>query len=302
MPAPIILFVYSRPEHTRRTVESLRANTLADESDLIIYSDAAKSPEKNEDVSAVRRYLTMISGFRSVRIVEREVNLGLANSIIQGVSEVLASHAAAIILEDDMITSPHFLTYMNEGLRRYADDERVVSIHGYVYPVTTPLPETFFLKGADCWGWATWQRGWRHFNPDGKQLLQALRERGLEREFDFNDSYPYTKMLETQVQGKNDSWAIRWYASAFLRSKLTLYPGRSLIHNIGNDASGTHCDSSTELDVSLSSTPIVFGNIEVSSSESARRAFEDYFNRSSGRGVRRRLLRAGRQLLQKIFS
>jgi hypothetical protein len=301
MPAPIILFVYSRCEHTRHTVEALLGNTLADESELIIYSDAARTPEKLEDVSAVRRYISAISGFRSITIIEREQNMGLANSIIQGVSEVLEQHESAIVLEDDMITSPHFLRYMNDGLDRYVNDERVISIHGYSYPVNSTLPEAFFLLGADCWGWATWQRGWQLFNPDGAHLLQSLRERKLERAFDFNDSYPYVKMLEKQISGANDSWAIRWYASAFLLGKLTLYPGRSLVHNIGNDASGTHCDTSTVLDVHLSTSPIMLDGIDVVPSDYARHEFESFFKRMSYIGIHERIVQGSRRLLKRIF-
>jgi hypothetical protein len=166
---------------------------------------------------------------------------------------------------------------MNEALKRYADDARVASIHAYVYPVDRPLPEAFFLPGADCWGWATWQRGWACFNPDGQYLLDELKRRKLICAFDFNGAYPYSKMLEGQIKGKNDSWAIRWYASAFLAGKLTLYPGRSLVQNIGNDDSGTHRGNSVDLDIELSQTPISLSTISVESLQVARDAFEAFF-------------------------
>ena len=134
----------------------------------------------------------------------------------------------------------HFLRFMNDGLDRYADDERVASIHAYIYPLARPAPETFFLRGADCWGWATWRRAWEHFNPDGKTLLQQLEAHGLTRAFDFDGTAAFTEMLENQIRGLNNSWAIRWHAACFLDGLLTLYPGRSLVHNIGNDGSGTH--------------------------------------------------------------
>src|SRR5262249_35869456 len=156
----------------------------------------------------------------------RERNFGLAQSIVQGVSGTVAQHGRIIVLEDDMVTSPHFLTYMNQALDKYADEARVVSIHGYVYPVEQPLPETFFLPGADCWGWATWKRGWSCFNPDGQFLLNELKRQKLIRDFDFNGAFPYSEMLQAQIKGANDSWAVRWYASALLAGKLTLYPGR----------------------------------------------------------------------------
>lgn len=297
--APIVLFAYARPDHTRRTVDSLMRNSLVSEADLIVYSDAARTPEKQHAVDAVRAYLATITGFRSVTIKHRPENYGLAKSIIQGVTEVLQQSDRIIVLEDDMVTSAHFLTYMNEALERFADDERVASIHAYVYPVDQPLPEAFFLTGADCWGWATWRRGWACFNPDGQYLLDELKRRKLIRAFDFNGAYPYSEMLEGQIKGKNDSWAIRWHASAFLAGKLTLYPGRSLVQNVGNDDSGTHCGKSDSLDVELSQTPINLSGIAVESSQDGRYAFEDFF-RQQHMPLLQRLTRKGRALLMLV--
>jgi len=282
MTAPITLFAYSRPDHTQRTVEALQKNLLASESDLIIYSDAARSPAKQAAVDEVRSYLATIAGFRSVTINHRPENYGLAKSIIQGVTEVLRQSDRIIVLEDDLVTSPFFLTYMNEALDRFAEDERVASIHGYVYPVVQHLPEAFFLRGADCWGWATWRRGWADFNSDGQYLLDELKQRKLIPAFNFNGAYSYSEMLEGQIKGTNDSWAVRWHASAFLVGKLTLYPGRSLVHNIGNDNSGTHCSDSALHDIVLSRTPIDLNNIEVEPSEVGRHAFEKFFRKSRG--------------------
>ena len=239
-PAPVALFVYNRPAHTRRTIETLAANPLADRTPLFVFSDGARNPAASSSVDQVRELVRAMRGFASLQLVERERNFGLARSIIGGVSQVLGSHGSVIVVEDDLLLSPHFLRYMNDGLAVYADEERIASIHGYRYPGTEPLPETFFLRGADCWGWATWSRAWRHFEPDGALLLARLCERGLTLDFDLDGSFPYTRMLEDQIAGRNDSWAIRWHASCFLADKLTLYPGRSLVHNIGNDASGTH--------------------------------------------------------------
>ncbi|WP_143896817.1 glycosyltransferase [Tepidimonas sediminis] len=284
MTTPIVLFVYARPEHTKRTIEALLNNRGSSAHDLIVFSDAPRTPDKIYAVTAVREYLKTVKGFRSVTVHYRVQNLGLANSIITGVKQVLSEHERVIVLEDDMVTSPYFLDYMNEGLDRFAADERVISIHGYVYPVQQPLPEAFFLPGADCWGWATWRRGWRLFNPDGRALLNELRRRGLLEAFDFNGAYSYSRMLEGQIKGKNDSWAVRWHASAFLAGKLTLYPGRSLVRNIGLDDSGTHCGDDSALDVSLSPQPIDFTKLgEVAICEEARQAIEDFLRDSSRR-------------------
>lgn len=284
--APIALFVYNRPEHAQRTLASLRGNHLADQSDLIIFSDASKPGEPGDKVREVRALIGQVQGFKSVTIVAREANYGLGRSITDGVTAVVNQHGRVIVLEDDMVTSPFFLQYMNDALTRFADDERVVSVHGYTYPVQAQLPEAFFLPGADCWGWATWRRGWACFNGDARYLLAELKRRKLAHALDYNGAYPYTRMLEHRVEGRNDSWAICWYASAFLEGKLTLYPGRSLVHNIGNDSSGTHSGTSPELDAALSSRPISLENIAVESCQECRRAFEAFFRRMLARGWR----------------
>jgi hypothetical protein len=232
-----------------------------------------------------------------VTIIARDANLGLAKSMIDGVTRIVAQYGRIIVLEDDMVTAPHFLTYMNEALEKYADDDRVASIHGYVYPVAQPLPEAFFLQGADCWGWGTWQRGWKLFNGDGQLLLTELKHRKLLRAFDFNGAYPFSKMLEGQIKGINDSWAVRWYASAYLAGKLTLYPGRSLVHNIGNDNSGTHCGASPELDADLSRTPIDLSAVAVEHSGVADRAFEEFFLKNKS-GLLRQLASKLRALIR----
>jgi hypothetical protein len=279
--SPIALFVYNRLDHTRRTVDSLKQNLLAQASDLIIFSDAHKLGAQSDNVAEVREYIHQVSGFKSVTVVERDVNFGLAKSIIDGVTKVVNEHGRIIVLEDDMVTSPHFLTYMNEALDKYADDDRVISIHGYVYPIKETLPEAFFLPGADCWGWATWQRGWKLFNPDGQYLLDELRSKKLISDFDYNGVYAYSKMLEGQIACTNDSWAVRWYASAFLAGKLTLYPGRSLVRNIGNDNSGTHCGDTEGFDSEVSATSINLCAIEVKPSKEGRHLFEQYFSKGN---------------------
>lgn len=283
MTAPVVLFTYCRQEHTQKTVESLRRNLLATDTDLIIYSDAAASPVKELAVERVRSYLKTISGFRSITIHHRVKNLGLANSIISGVTEVLRQYESIIVLEDDIVTSPYFLTYMNDALVKYKDIDSVVSIHGYVIPTEYPLPETFFMRGADCWGWATWGHAWSIFNSDGKYLLNELKRRKLIFDFDFSGLSLFSNMLKDQCNGKNDSWAVRWYASAFLAEKLTLYPGRSLVQNIGNDNSGTHCGNTTDMDVELSAKPIKLFDIPVEPSHEARQAYEGFFKQGKKR-------------------
>lgn len=288
--APIALFVYNRPSHVHQTIQALQKNDLAKGSNLFIFSDAPRSQDAVTRVDEVRTYVREVGGFKSVQIIERTQNYGLARSIIDGVTTIVNKYGRIIVLEDDLVTSPYFLTYMNEALERYADDDRVVSIHGYVYPVKQPFREAFFLPGADCWGWATWSRGWACFNSDGQFLLDELKRRKLIRAFDYNGAYPFSKMLEGQIKGTNDSWAVRWYASAFLEDKLTLYPGRSLVQNIGFDGSGKHCDATEVWATKLSTNPINLEGISVETSLLAWGAFEKHF-RSTQKSRVRNLLR-----------
>lgn len=288
MTAPIALFVYNRAVHAQRTVDALLANELAAESDLVIFSDGPRSNDQGE-VESVRRYLRTITGFRSIRIVERASNAGLARSIIEGVTTVCEDYGRVIVLEDDLVTSRWFLRYMNTALDLYADDAAVASIHGYCYPVQVSLPETFFLRGADCWGWGTWDRSWRQFEQSGTRLLQQLEQQDLLNAFDFDGAYPFSAMLRRQIAGKNDSWAVRWHASCFLADRLTLYPGRSLIQNIGNDSTGTHCEQSDDFESVIADEPVVVERIKSEPSPLARDEFARFL-RSTRKGVFRRLL------------
>lgn len=276
--APITLFVYNRLEHTRKTVEALQKNELAIESDLIVFSDGfKKSPESQSGVLAVREYLKTISGFKSVKVIERLENFGLAKSIISGVTEIVDQYGKIIVLEDDLITSPYFLRYLNSGLNVYEKEDKVISIHGYMYPINIELPDTSFIKGADCWGWATWKRGWDLFEADGQKLLNELKAKKLTKEFDFNFSYPYIQMLKMQIKGLNNSWAIRWYASAFVKNKLTLYPKKSLVYQIGFDRSGTHGGKNNMFKVKLYNEQIDLQKIEIKENLVTRHAIENFF-------------------------
>jgi hypothetical protein len=295
--APIALFVYNRLWHTQKTVEALKKNELAAESELFVFSDGARTGADKKKVRAVREYLKKIDGVKKVTVIERDRNLGLSRSIITGVTEIVNQYGRIIVLEDDIVTSPYFLRFMNEALEFYKDEGKVISIHGYVYPVKAMLPETFFLRGADCWGWATWKRGWELFEPDGRKLLNELKVRKLTHRFDFDGAYGYTGMLEGQIKGKNDSWAVRWYASAFIQDKLTLYPGRSLVYNIGVDASGTHCGISDGFDTEVSQEPPVIRSIPLEEDRGVRQQIEDFF-----RSTRQSLARKAAAGISRILG
>ncbi|WP_212005352.1 sugar transferase [Chitinophaga sp. HK235] len=291
--APIIFFAYKRPDHARKVLESLAQNPEAAQSELYVFADGPKANASEDallQIAATREVIRSRNWCGKVHIAERVQNYGLAQSVITGVTEVIAKHGKAIVVEDDLVLSPYFLQYMNQALDMYEEEPQVASIHGYVYPLLETVPETFFIRGADCWGWGTWARAWKQFEPDGQKLYDALRLKGEGSTFDFNNTYNYMKMLRKQINGQNDSWAIRWYASAFLKNMLTLYPSRSLVQNIGTDDSGTHMDQADtpSFEVALSPTPIRLQKLPITASVQGTAAFETYF-RSIKPGIFQRI-------------
>ena len=283
--APIALFAYKRPEHLASCLDSLLDNPEAPNTELWIFCDGPRSDTDEPSVLEVRELARKVHGFSRVTVIEQPRNIGLAASVISGVSHVLNGSERVIVVEDDLIVSPDFLAFMNQGLDIYADVPDVVSIHGFTYAVATPLPQSFFLRGADCWGWATWRRGWAVFNPDGQALLNELDSRGLGKSFDFGGVYPYRQMLVEQVSGKVDSWAIRWNASAFLANKLTLYPGVSLVENIGMDGSGTHSIASESHGSKRNRFNFPLAPIPITDSAVAREAITRALAKSYGGGL-----------------
>lgn len=238
--APIVLFTYNRLWHTQKTIESLSNNELASQSDLIVYSDSYKTEAEKENVLEVRSYLKEINGFKSVTIIEHEKNKGLAESVISGVSETLKNHDRIIVIEDDLILSPWFLTFMNDALEIYKDEDRIGNVNGHTCKLKKISVETFLIYHADSWGWGTWARAWNLFERDGSKLLQELKAKNLCHKFDIDGGYKFTRMLEKQISGENNSWAIRWKASLLIHDKLSINAGKSLVKNIGSDGSGTH--------------------------------------------------------------
>lgn len=292
--APIILFVYNRPEHTRRALEALSSCEFAGESRLFIYSDGAKGQNDIDEVKMVREIIHKEWDFKGIEIVEREKNTGLAANIIDGVTTIVNRFGRVIVLEDDLIVSKYFLQFMNEALEMYADEPGVGHIQAYDFTGDTTLPDTFLIKWTGSWGWATWARAWKMFNPDGKALLNELRQRKLTREFDFNGNYRFTRMLRRQVEGKNNSWAIRWNASLFLKDILSLNVGRSLVQNIGFDGTGTHSGDVELYKARVWDKPLKVERISpIEENKHARKVFAQYYHRTSGfwAKVKRRLTR-----------
>jgi hypothetical protein len=275
--APVAVFAFNRPFHFQKTLSALAINDLAARSDVFVYLDGPRTENDCVANKKIQEICNGVNEFRSLTLVRRDRNYGLASSIISGVTELCESHGRVIVLEDDLLTAPFFLKYMNDALNLYQNEEAVASIHGYVYPIAATLPETFFLRGADCWGWGTWKRAWDQFEANGNFLLSRLRELKLEEVFNFGGSCGNLQMLEDQIAGRNNSWAIRWHASAFVKNMLTLYPGKSLVNNIGHDSSGTHCESSEQYNAVISNAPIILRKIPAHSSEVGFVEFQKFF-------------------------
>lgn len=286
--APIALFTYNRPDKTQRVLESLMQNKEAKDSELFIFSDGPKNEKAFEGVKANREYLHSLkksfnssnresAAFKSITIIEREKNWGLANSLIAGITDVINKYGRVIVVEDDLILSPYFLKFMNDGLEKYKDEDKVGAISGFVYPVGEELPNTFFLKYFNCWGWAIWKRSWDLLNLDTKYLLRKLRFRA--KEFDYGGNGAYGN-LYCQKIGLVNSWWVRLYASLFLADKLTLYPNVSLISNNGIDGSGTHSTSKDNHGYSkvlISSNAIEIFNPKIEESTVAKNIYITYF-------------------------
>lgn len=277
--APIILFTFDRLSCLEQTVEALKNNYYAKDSVLYIYSDNFKISESSskKNVLKVRSYLKSITGFLEIKIIEREINFGLARNIIEGVTETLKKHNSAIILEDDLLTGKYFLDYMNKGLTLYKKNEDVISIHGYSYFENSPYEETYFIKTADNLGWATWKRGWELFESDADFLYKKIIENNLQRSFNRNNAYKFSNLLKMQAENKLNSWAIRWYASAFLNQKYTLYPYKSLVLHIGDGPEATNYKrkqtKSDPLSVNLYQGQINLKKIDIIESETTSKNY-----------------------------
>lgn len=281
--APILLFVYNRPEHLKQLIASLQANAEAAQSMLFIYTDAARNKADEEQVNKVREVIRHIDGFASIEVIERATNWGLARNIIGGVTEQIRRYGRVIVLEDDLVVAPYFLRFMNDALEAYKDEPQVGHIQACDFTQDASLPDTFLIKFTGSWGWATWERAWQHFNPDGQALLNELENHRLTRRFDFNGNYRFTRMLRRQVQGKNNSWAIRWNASLFLKDILSLNVGRSLVQNNGFDGSGIHCGGGNLYRSQLWMQPLPVEKITpICENEAARAAFARYYHRTNG--------------------
>lgn len=254
MPAPVVIFVYNRPEHTKKTLEALAENSLAKETDIFIFSDAAKNEKATKNVEDTRKFIDSVPNkklFKNVQIIKAPKNKGLANSVINGVTDIIEKFEDVIVVEDDLVSSKDFLQYMNSALEYYKNKESIWSISGYNIPINIPSDynHDVFLSYRGCsWGWATWKDRWDKVDWAVSDYDNFINNKKLRNKIN-RGGRDMANMLDLQMEGKIDSWAIRW---CYAQSKLdmyTVYPVKSRIKNIGLDGSGTHSGLNTHYDV-----------------------------------------------------
>ncbi|MBQ8858070.1 MAG: sugar transferase [Lachnospiraceae bacterium] len=257
MNAPVVLFVYNRLDHTMNVIESLAGNVLAGETDLYVFSDAAKTEKGLDKVNAVREYIRRTDwrgAFRKVTVVEAEQNKGLAKSIIGGVTKILEEYGKVIVVEDDLVLSPYFLNYMNGALDYYKDVPDVWSISGYSFPMKSlkNYPHDVFYSYRGCsWGWATWLDRWVKTDWEVKDYPKLMSDKEWQKRFNRGGA-DLTGMLDMQMEGKINSWAIRWVFTQSNLDMYTVYPKNSYILNDGCDGSGTHVGTTNEYSTDIS--------------------------------------------------
>lgn len=281
--APIVLFVYNRPEHTKRTVESLRYNTLAGKTNLFIYSDGAKSEKDKKNVEEVRNYIRTIKGFNKIEIIERVKNFGLANSVISGVNEIIQSFGKVVVLEDDMICSPYFLKFMNELLNIFYIDQRIFSVTGYTFPIKIPefyKRPLYLSPRSSSWGWGTWKNRWEKADWDLKDFQSFIDDKSRVESFNKGGE-DLTRMLKNSISGKVDSWSVKWTYTHFMNNSFCVYPTKSRIINIGADSSGVHTGRTNKFNVDLENHDIEIANVEnLQPDEEILKNFRKFFKKN----------------------
>jgi hypothetical protein len=278
--APIVLFTYNRPWHTEQTLNALMENDLAKDSVLYIYSDGCKDITNNtllKEISEVREIIRKKKWCKNVYITISNENKGLAKSIISAVSEIVNRHGKVIVLEDDIVTSKGFLKYMNNALNFYQNEEKVMHISAYMHPHDQQLPETFFFEVPYPHGWATWRRSWIHFKDDASGLYSYFEDNRLWNSFNKFGGKLLQKQLKANVDGKLNTWFIKWHSAMVKKKGLTLYPKQSLTNNIGFDNSGVHCTVTSKFDIEVLAQEIQVNAIELKVSRKATRIIVRFY-------------------------
>lgn len=238
--APICLFTYNRIAQTKKTVEALQKNFLAQDSCLFIFSDGAKKGQEQK-IQKLRSYLATISGFKSIEIIESNENKGLAESVISGVSQIIKTHEKVIVLEDDLYTFPLFLTFMNQALVFYAEEKKVQSINGYSVKIKNVKNDVYFQTRSFPWGWGTWRDRWEGCIFDVDKLKDYIDRKDILYNFKNQCGEDIANMFIASILGRNNSWYVRWVFDHFIKNKFSLFPVKTLVKNVGYDSDATNC-------------------------------------------------------------
>jgi hypothetical protein len=242
MKIPVAVFTYNRPRHTHSALEALSRCAGLEQCSVYLFSDAPRGADQAAQVSETRAVLRQWASKLRATLVERSENLGLSKSIVSGVSSLCNEYGQVIVLEDDLIVSPDFLTYMVSALERYESEAQVMQIAGCTLASPSSLTQdAFFLPVTTTWGWATWRRAWQQFSWLPQDLATARTESQWLERFNLHGTYNYLQMLDDRLAGRNDSWGILWWYAVSRQRGLVLYPKRNLVQNIGFDGSGIHC-------------------------------------------------------------
>lgn len=274
--APICLFVYNRLYETKKTISSLQKNYLAKESDLIIFSDGFKDSEDKKQVLEVRSFLNDITGFRSVKVKIMDVNKGLARSVIDGVSYILQKNPNVIVLEDDLVTTPNFLDFINQGLRYYSSFKNVYAINGYSLDIGNVKYSMYKTYRSFPWGWATWKDRWNAQDFSNKSIKKQINNIVLKK-FKSVCGDDVIRMLKDSLYKVNDSWYIRWVFINFLKERVAVFPSTSKVINIGLTV-GTHSNEVfTYQSINDTNFSVEFNFQDISKLTLSKKSFLNYF-------------------------
>jgi hypothetical protein len=296
--APVVFFAYNRPRHTSEALRSLASNDLASKTDLIAYLDGPKTEKDRLLVAEVKAVIEKTREFKSVTLIQRGKNIGLARNIIDGIGSVIQKHGRVIVVEDDLLVSPAFLRYMNDALVYYEEKTTVWHIAGFTEDIgRSNVDESFFWRTMYCWGWATWKDRWQHFEKNPSNLVKRFDSRMIKR-FNLDGANDFWSQVLANEKKILDTWAIFWYATIFQNDGLCLNPYVSYVRNVGFDGSGIHCenDSLRQAAPPLNMMGIFCPPAQLVESAEAVEQLKNYFTRRRGNGVKRRI-----RYIYKIF-
>ena len=280
--APICIFTYNRLNETILTINALKNNYLAPNSELFIFSDGPKNLNEINKVEEVREFIKSITGFKAVQIMESSENMGLASSVINGVTNILMNYESVIVLEDDLVCSPNFLNFMNKALVFYQKNPIIQSINGFSFALTYTKSEVYFQSRTGSWGWATWKDRWNTKIFDKEIIKSQIKDDPkIIKQFKKHSGADLPKMLKKTLTGKNDSWYIFWAFDHFIKKTYSVFPIYSFVTNIGFNVNSTHCkgiNSYKSIPVNNEKTEFNFPVFQLSEQKTTR-AFLDYFTR-----------------------